>query len=138
MLYEGFYSYEEVVVYNATEKAMMDTGQYYDKLNMDMDRTASRSYYVGLDSRAASKVHGVKTLEVYNVVTETEVGYYRKDTWVQNKFEDPDHRVVTTMFQNETSDFISDLWQYKSGFEAKFVEEYKVRKCRFDYIAADL
>ena len=143
MLYEGFYSYEEVVIKNATEKAMMDTGQYYDTYNMDLDRTASRSYYVRLDSRATSKVNGVNMLVVYNLVRETKIGYYRrKDKWVQSMFEDHDHRMVTTMTLIVKSDYISmdhrgkELF-YGSKFKDKYVEKYQVGHCRIDYIAVD-
>ena len=79
----------------------------------------------------------MKTLEVYNLVREIEVGYYRKDNWVQSKFEDQDHRMVKTMFQNVKSDFISDLLQYRSGYEDNIVVEYQVGHCRLDYIAVD-
>ena len=75
----------------------------------------------------------MRTIEVYDLVRETEVGYYRKDNWVQSKFEDLDHRVLKPMFQNVKSDFISDLLKYRSQLEDKFVEEYKVRQCKFDY-----
>ena len=117
---------------------MMDTGQYYNTHDIfmdkdmrgevvmmvpsiDLDRTASWVYYVRLDSRAVSEVNGVKTLEVYDLVKATEVSYYRKDNWDQNKFEDPDLRMVSSMIQNARSDYISDLWRYRSVFEVSFV-----------------
>ena len=123
VLYEEIYSDREVIVKNTTEKETMDTGQYHVVYNMvdvkdkvvmmvtyiDLDRTASRAYYVGLDSRAASEVYGVQTLDIYNLVRETEIVYYSRDNWDQSKFEDQDHRMVTTMFQNVRSDYISDL-----------------------------
>ena len=93
MLYEETYSNEKVVGKNTTEKMMMDTEQYYDEHNMvlykklvkmvtsiDLDRNASSVYYVRLDSRAVSEVHGIKTHEVYDLVKATKVVYYRKDT----------------------------------------------------------
>ena len=75
--------------------------------SIDLDRTASSVYYVRLDSRAASEVNGVKTLEVNNLVKATEVSYYRKDNWDQCKFEDPDHKMVTTMLLIVRLDYIS-------------------------------
>ena len=108
---------------------MMDTGQYkkvadvMDKVvvemvtSIDLNTTARKEYYVRLDSRAASEVHGVKTLDIYNLVRETEVCYYRKDSWDQSKFEGQDHRVVTTIVQYKKSDFIPDFWQYRSKIE---------------------
>ena len=97
---------------NTTENGMRDTGQYYDThdmvmvkdvrgevimMSIDLDTTASRGYYVRLDSRTASEVYGVQTIVIYIWVKEAKVVYYRKDTWVQCKLEDPDHRMVTTM-----------------------------------------
>ena len=145
MLYEGICSKEKFSKknYRVNKSASrvnykkLDNGVQYKEVMDKADRTASRAYYIGLDSRAASKVNGVKMLEVYNLVRGTEVGYYREDNWVQSKFEDQDHRVVKTMFQNVKSDFISDLLKYKSEFEDNFEEEYKVRQCKFDYISAD-
>ena len=128
MLNEGSYSNEEVVVKNTTEKVMMDTGQYYGTHNIfmdkdmrgevvmmvpsiDLDRTSSWVYYVRLDSTAVSKVHGVKMLEVYDLVKATEVNFYRKENWDQNNFEDPDLRMVTTMTLTVRTDYISvDHW----------------------------
>ena len=126
----------------------MDTGQYYDVNNtmldqkavmmvqsIDLDRTASRRYYVRLDSRTASEVNGVKTLVVYDLVRETRMGYYRrKDKWVQGMFEDHNHRMVTTMILIVRIDYISvDHKGEKKFYGYKFVEEYKVGH----YIAAE-
>ena len=126
MLYEGFYSYEEVIIKNTTEKVVMDTGQYHVVCNM-VD-VKDKEYYVRLDSRTASEVNGRKTLKVYNLVKATEVGYFRKDSWDQSKFEDPDHTVVTTMSLNTKIDYISADHRgkgmfYGSEFKDKFVEE---------------
>ena len=104
---------------------------------IDLARTASRAYYVGLDSSTASKVNGVQLFEVYILVRWTEVGYYREDNWDQCKFEDQDHRVVKTRLKNGKSDFISDLLRYRSEFEDNCVEEYQVGQCRIDYVATD-
>ena len=51
------------------------------------------------------------------MVRQTEVCYYRKDSWDQSKFEGQDHRVVTTTVQYKKSDFIPDFLQYRSKFE---------------------
>ena len=109
----------------------MDTGQYHVVCNM-VD-VKDKEYYVRLDSRTASKVNGIKTLKVYNLVKATEVGYFRKDSWDQSKFEDPDHRVVTTMLQNARSNYSSYFLQYRTQLEDKFVEKYRVRQCKYDY-----
>ena len=45
--------------------------------------------------------------------------------------------MVTTMSLNAKTDYISDLLGYRSVFEVSFVEKYKVRHCRLDYIAVD-
>ena len=127
MLCEEIYSNEEVVVKNTTET--MYTEQHYDVHNMvldnevvrmvpsiDLDRTASSVYYARLDSRAASEVNGVKTLEVNNLVKATEVSYYRKDNWDQCKFEDPDHRMVTTIWNlkiYQTEVFVREAFKIK-------------------------
>ena len=128
---------------------MMDTGQYKEVVDVmnkevvmmepyiDLGRTASRAYYMWLDSTSASEVYGVKTLVVYNLVKATEVGYIRKDSWDQSKFEDHNHRKATTMSLNAKTDYISDLLEYRSVFEVNFMEKYKVRHCRLDYIAVD-
>ena len=105
--------------------------------SIDLNTTARKVYYVRLDSRAASEVNGVKTLEVYDLVMETEMGYYRKDNWNQSKFEDTDHRMMTTMLQNARSGCISDLLRYRSVFEESFVEKYQLGHCRIDYIGWD-
>ena len=59
--------YKEVV--DVTNKVVVMMVKY-----TDLDITASKVYYVGLDSRTASKVNGVTVLEVYNLVRGTEVG----------------------------------------------------------------
>ena len=64
------------------------------------------------------------------------MGYYREDNWVQCKFEDQDHRVAKTRLKSRKSDFLSDFLKYGAEFEDKFVEEYHVGQCRFDYFAA--
>ena len=45
--------------------------------------------------------------------------------------------MVTTMFQNTRSGYISDLLRYRSVFEESFVEKYQMGHCRIDYIAWD-
>ena len=105
--------------------------------SIDLDRSASSVSYVGLDSRAASKVNGVQLFEVYILVKWTEVVYYEEDNWVQCKFEDQDHRVVKTRLKSGKSDFISDLLRYRSEFEDNYVVEYQVDHYKFDYIATD-
>ena len=135
-----------VISKNTSEKVMTDTGQYYDVHNMVLykvvpkmatsiawNTTARKLYYVRLDSKAAREVHGVEMHEVYDLVRETKVGYYRKDTWGQSKFEDPDYRAVTKMLQYGKSVCGSDFLQYRTQLEDKFVEGYKVRQCQLDY-----
>ena len=138
-------------------KVMMDTAQYYDThdifMDKDMrgevvmmvpsialDRTASMLYYVRLDSRAVSKVKGIEMLTVYNLVREIKVGYYRRDTWVECKFEDPNHRMVTTMTLIVRFDYIFVDHNGKKvfyKFKDKIVENYKLRHCKLNYIATD-
>ena len=82
LLYEELFSHGEVVVKNATGKKLHKQ-IYRDRLyskatskkkfSKKFYRTDSRAYYVGLDSRAASKVNGVQLFEVYILVKWTEV-----------------------------------------------------------------
>ena len=154
MLYEGSYSTKELFVKNTTEKVMMDTGQYYDTHDIfmdkdmrgevvmmvpstDLDRTTSWVSYVRVDSSAVSKVNGVKTLQVYDLVKATKVVYYRKNSWDQCNLEDPDHRMVTTMTLIIRSDYISGDHNGKQlfyKFKDKIGEKYNVRLCSYDYI----
>ena len=128
-----------VIIKNTTEEVeTMDTEQYYDVNNTMLDHEAvMKVQSLNLD-RTASEVNGVKTLVVNNLVRETRLGYYRrKDKWVLGMFEDHNHRMATTMSLNAKTDYISDLLGYRSVFEVSFMEKYKVRHCRLDYIAVD-
>ena len=126
-----------------------DTGQYYDThdmimvkdvrgevimMSIDLDTTASR-----LDSRTASEVSGVQLIVIYMRDKEAKVVYIRKNSWDQCKFEDTDHRMVTTTTLIVRSDYISvdhtGKMFYK--FKDKIVENYKLTHCKLNYIAMD-
>ena len=105
-------------------------------MSIDLDTTASWEYY---DSRAVGEVYGRQKIVIYIWVKEAKVLYYKKDTWDKYKFEDTDHRMVTTTTLIVRSDNISvdHNGRKMSKFKDKIGEKYNVRLCRFDNISAD-
>ena len=75
--------------------------------SLDLNRTASGVYSIRPDSRAVGEVYGVQKIVIYIWVKEAKVVYYKKDTWDKYKFEDTDHRMVTTITLIVRSDYIS-------------------------------
>ena len=94
---------------------------------------------INLDT-TASKVYGVQMTVIYIWDKEAKVVYNRKNSWDQCKFEDPDHRMVTTMTLLVRYDYFSVDHTGKKmfyGTKDKIVEKFKVRLCKLNYIAVD-
>ena len=139
MLYEELF-YWVVIIKNTAEKVeTKDTGQYYDIFMVKDVRGEVFMMSISLDT-TASKVYGVHTTVIYIWDKEAKVVYIRKNSWDQCKFEDPDHRMVTTMTLIVRYDYISVDHTGKKmfyGSKDKIVEKFKVRLCKLNYIAVD-
>ena len=118
LLFESSYSNKEGFVKNTTENVMRDTGQYYDTHDMILVKDVRGKVImmsISLDT-TASKVYGVHTTVIYIWDKEAKVVYNRKNSWDQCKFEDPDHRMVTTIWNlkiYQTEVFVREAFKMK-------------------------